>query len=51
MIWEVETLKALRRLDGPLGAVRSVAIGPCGRYIATAHDNGTIEVLRAAATP
>jgi WD40 repeat protein len=51
MIWEVETQIARRRLQGPLGEVFAVAVDPLGRYIATAHRNGTVAILRAANRP
>ena len=51
LIWDVATQDARRRIQGPLGEVFAVAVDPLGRYIATAHRNGTVEILRAAGRP
>lgn len=48
MIWDVESQIARRRLQGPLGEIFCATVDPLGRYIATAHRNGTVEILRAA---
>jgi WD40 repeat protein len=43
-VWELETGREIRTLEGHIGAVRSVCLTPDGRRVVSGSDDGTLKV-------
>jgi WD40 repeat protein len=43
-VWELESGRLLRSLEGHTGRVRAVAVSPDGRFIVSGSEDGTVKV-------